>query len=76
MRRLGGIDDFPVVFVKHLALVIGQAALGIVQDQAGAERREGRIDMDRIGITGKVYRMHPVIGVVPTQPLDPLSGWS
>ena len=55
----------------HLTLLIGQAALWIVQDQTRAQRRKGRIDVDRIGVTGEIHRMHAVIREVTAQPFDP-----
>ena len=72
MRRCGRIHDFPTVVVVHLALVFGQTAVRIVQDQTGPQRRKSRVDVDRIGITGKIHGMHAVVGKVAAQPFDPL----
>jgi len=72
MRRLGGVDDFPIVLLEHLTLILRQTALRVVQDQPGAQRREGGVDMDRVRIARKVDRMHPVVGEMPPQPLDAL----
>ena len=62
MRGLSGVDNLPIVFVKHRPLVIRKAALRVVQDQARTQRRESRIDMDRVRIAWKIDRMDPVIG--------------
>ncbi len=71
MGRLRGIDDLPIIVIEHLALIVRQTALRVVQDEAGPEGRESRVDMDRIGIAGEVDRMHPVIGEMATDPFDP-----
>ena len=70
MRGLSGVDNLPIVFVKHRPLVIRKAALRVVQDQARTQRREGGIDMDRVGIAWKINRMDPVIGEMAAQPFD------
>lgn len=70
MRGLRSIDDFPAVVIVHLALLLGQAAVRVVQDQTGAQRGEGRVDVDGIRVTGEVDGVHAVIGEVATQPFD------
>ena len=72
MRRLRGIDDFPIVLFEHLSLLIGQTTLWIVQNQTWTQRGEGGVDVDRIRIAGEVDRMDPVIGIMPPQPFDAL----
>ena len=70
MRGLRGIYDLPAVLLEHLALFIGQAAARVVQDQPRAQRCEGGIDMDGIGIAGEIHRMHTMIGEMAAQPFD------
>ena len=70
MRRLRRIHDLPVIFFKHTALLIGQAPLRVVQDQTGPQRGKGCINMDWIGITGEIDRVHAVIGEMPAQPFN------
>ena len=72
VRRLGGIDDFPAVLFEHPALVFRQATLWVVQDQSRSDRREGRVDVDGVGVARKVHRVDAVIGEVTAQPLDAL----
>ena len=72
MGGLRGINDFPVVFLEQAALIIRQAALRVVQNQARANWRERRIDVDRIGIAGKVHSVHAMIGEMAAQPLNAL----
>ena len=71
MRGLRGVDNFPAVLFKQIALIIRQAALRIVQDQARPDRRERRIDVDRIGIARKIHGVDAVIGEMSAQPFDP-----
>ena len=70
MGWLRRINNIPTVLFKHTALIGGQPTLGVVQYQTRAQRRKRRINMDRIGVTRKVHRMHPVVGEMPAQPFD------
>ena len=67
--RLGGVDDLPVVGLEDRALLLGQLALRVVDDQAGAQRHEGRVDVDRVGVAREVHGVHAVLGVVALEPV-------
>ena len=69
VRGLGGLDDLPVVGLEDRALLLGQLALRVVDDQAGAQRHEGRVDVDRVGVAGEVHGVHAVLGVVALEPV-------
>ena len=72
MGRLGGIDNLPIVLLEHFALVIRQAALWIVQDEPGPQGGECCVNVNRVGITWEIHRMHPMVWEVAAQPLDAL----
>ncbi len=72
MRWLRSIDDFPAVVVEHFTLFIRKAALRVVKDQPRAQRRKGRINVDRVRIAGEIHSVNAVIGEVTAQPLDTL----
>ena len=71
MGGLGGVDDLPIVALEHFALLVGQPALGVVQDQAGAQRREGGVDVDRVGVAGEVDGVDPVVGEMAGYSISP-----
>jgi len=68
MGRLGGVHDFPVIGLENLPLRLRQATVGIVDDEARPKRHEGGIDMDRIGVAGKIHGMDAVVGKMTLQP--------
>ena len=69
VRGLGGLDDLPVVGLEDGALRLGQRAVRVVDDQARAQRHEGRVDVDRVGVAGEVHGVHAVLGVVALEPV-------
>ena len=69
MGRLGGLDDLPVVGLEDGALLLGQRAVRVVDDQARAQRHEGGVDVDRVRVAGEVHGVHAVLGVVALEPV-------
>ena len=72
MGWLGGIDNLPIVLLEHFALLIGQAALWIVQDEPGAQGGECCIDVNGVGVAWEIHRMQPMVWEVAAQPFDAL----
>ncbi|OAN67059.1 hypothetical protein A8B83_19430 [Rhodobacteraceae bacterium EhC02] len=72
MCGLCAINDFPAVFFEHFALFGWQTALRVVENEAGAQGGKCCVDMDRVGVSGKVHCMHAMIREVATDPLDAL----
>ena len=64
------IDDLPVIAVEKCALLVGQSTLRIVDDQPRAERCEGSINVDGIGIAREIHRMNAVVSKMALQPID------
>ena len=67
MRR---IQNLPTILLEHLALIVRQTALWVVQNQARTQRCEGRVDVDGVGVAREIDRMDPVVGEVAAQPFD------
>ena len=73
-RRLvvGGrsrVHDPPAVRFEDAALGLREAPGRVVDDEAGAEGHERRVDVDRPRVPRKVHRVHPVVREVAAQPL-------
>ena len=47
--------------------------MGVVDDEARTQRHEGRVDVDRVGITGEVHSVNAEVGVVALEPLHGLT---
>ena len=71
--RICGVNDLPIVGFEDLALLFGQTTVGVVDDQARTQRHEGRVDVDRVGITGEVHSVNAEIGVVTLEPFHGLT---
>ena len=72
MGWLGRIDNLPIVLLKQFALFIRQAALWVVQDEPGAQGGKCCVDVNGIGVTWEVHRMHPMVWEVAAEPFDSL----
>ena len=72
MGRGSGVDDLPVVGLEDLALLLGELALRVVEDEAGAQGNERRVDVDGIGVAGEVDGVDAALGVHTANPLHGL----
>ena len=68
VRRLGGVDDLPVVGLEDGQLALGGMAVRVVDDQARTQRHEGGVDVDRVGVAGEVHGMDAQLGIVALEP--------
>ena len=68
MCRLGGVHDFPAVFLENHPLLFGQAAVRVVDNQTRAQRHKGGVDVNRVGVTGEVHRMDAHVRVFAFKP--------
>jgi len=69
VRRAGRINDLPVVFLKHLVLIVRQTPFGIVDDETGPQQRKRGSGKGR---PGSSLRAHGAQG----NALDPVNALS
>ena len=73
MCRAGGVDDFPIVLLEVCALLVGQTAVRVVQDQTGAQWRKGRVDVEWVQVAGDAHGSHGGMRQVATRPFATLA---